>query len=213
MLAAFVSSADLSRQGDVANLLDAEPHRRWAIEMFLSRSTGGCPPAWARGSVVVMHFTEYDTRLAAYAVIVNQADEILLTWYNGEGLVTPKWTLPGGGVEFDESVADAVVREVYEETGYHVELGRLLAVPHFTLTRSNERARPFRSQRFLYAAAIVGGELGTTEVGGTTDLARWIPMEEVQYLEADRADIVDLAVELAGSLADSRRIWDDSAPR
>ena len=30
-----------------------------------------------------MHFTEYDTRLAAYAVLVNEVDEILLTWFNG----------------------------------------------------------------------------------------------------------------------------------
>lgn len=153
-----------------------------------------------------MHFTEYDTRLAAYAVIVNQAHEILLTWYNGEGMVTPKWTLPGGGVEFDEAVADAVVREVYEESGYHVEVGRLLAVPHFTLARSNERARPFRSQRFLYAATIVGGELGTTEVGGTTDLARWIPLDVVEDLREERADIVDLAVSLVRNEVVARRV-------
>lgn len=68
-----------------------------------------------------MHFTEYDTRLAAYAAIVNDADEILLTWFNGEGVATPSWTMPGGGVDYDESITDAVVREVYEETGYHVE--------------------------------------------------------------------------------------------
>ncbi|MCA0253464.1 MAG: NUDIX domain-containing protein [Actinobacteria bacterium] len=144
-----------------------------------------------------MHFTEYDTRLAAYAVIVNEADEILLTWYNGEGMLAPKWTLPGGGVEFDEAVADAVVREVYEESGYHVEVGPLLAAPHFTLMNSDELARPFRSQRFLYAAAIVGGQLGTTEVGGTTDLARWVPLGAVRDLAEERADIVDLAVSLA----------------
>lgn len=147
-----------------------------------------------------MHFTEFDTRLAAYAVIVSDADEILLTWYNGEGMLTPKWTLPGGGVEFDEAIVDAVVREVYEETGYRVEVGPILAVPHFTLVRSNERDRPFRAQRFLYAARIVGGELGTTEVGGTTDLARWVPLSEVPQLDEERADIVDLAASLVRSI-------------
>lgn len=144
-----------------------------------------------------MHFTEFDTRLAAYAVIVNDADELLLTWYNGEGMLAPKWTLPGGGVEFDEAIADAVVREVYEETGYHVELGAILAMPHFTVARPSERNRPFRGQRILYTATIVGGELGTTEVGGSTDLARWVPLAEVLALPEERADIVDLAVSLA----------------
>ncbi|MCW5952110.1 MAG: NUDIX hydrolase [Propionibacteriaceae bacterium] len=145
-----------------------------------------------------MHFTEYDTRLAAYAVVVNEADEILLTWYNGEGLTTPKWTMPGGGVEFDETLTDAVVREVHEETGYRIEVGALLAVSHFTVMSPSWSTRPFRSQRFLYAATIVGGELGTTEVGGTTDLARWIPLAGVPSLEAERADIVDLAASLMG---------------
>lgn len=31
-----------------------------------------------------MHFTDYDLRLAAYAVIVRD-EQILLTWYNGKG--------------------------------------------------------------------------------------------------------------------------------
>jgi 8-oxo-dGTP diphosphatase len=42
-------------------------------------------------------FTEYDTRLAAYALIVDDRERILLTWYNGKGRGEPGWTLPGGG--------------------------------------------------------------------------------------------------------------------
>lgn len=144
-----------------------------------------------------MRFTEYDVRLAAYALIVDDADRVLLTWYNGQGGLAPKWTMTGGGVEFGESLTDAVVREVYEETGFDVEVGELLAESHVTRARSTASPRPFRSQRFLYAATIVGGELGTTEVGGTTDPARWVPLADVANLDAERADIVDLAVSLA----------------
>lgn len=148
-----------------------------------------------------MHFTEFDTRLAAYALIVNDADEILLTWYNGEDRNYPKWSMPGGGVEFDETIPDAVVREVYEETGYRVELGEFLTESHFTVMRSRANGRPFRAQRFIYRAVIVGGQLGTTEVGGSTDFARWIPLSKVSSLPEERADIVDLAV---SCLTDSR---------
>jgi 8-oxo-dGTP diphosphatase len=70
-----------------------------------------------------VHFTEYDTRLAAYAVIVDDAGRILLTWYNGLGRPGACWSVPGGGVEYEESLEDAVTREVLEETGYHVALG------------------------------------------------------------------------------------------
>lgn len=40
------------------------------------------------------------------------------------------WILPGGIVEAGESPADAGRREVLEEVGLHIQVGRLLAVQH-----------------------------------------------------------------------------------
>lgn len=139
-----------------------------------------------------MHFTEYDTRLAAYALLTTDDGQVLLTWFNGNARNEPSWTMPGGGVEFDESIRDAVSREVFEETGYTVDVGHLITEHHFTVPRTADR-RPFRSQRFLLAATITGGELGTTEREGTTDFAKWVPIGEVFDLQP-RADIVDVAI-------------------
>lgn len=141
----------------------------------------------------MLHFTEYDTRLAGYAVIT-RGEDILLTWFNGSN---PGWSLPGGGIEFEESVEEGVVREVKEETGYDVELGAPIVTDSFT-DIDPDRARPFKSVRILYAAEIVGGRLGTLEVGGTTDRAEWVRFDDLDDLdERPHADIVDLAVSLA----------------
>ncbi|KXP00760.1 NUDIX hydrolase [Tsukamurella pseudospumae] len=140
-----------------------------------------------------MHFTEFHVRLAAYGLAVNTADEVLVTWFNGSTGAPACWTMPGGGVEFDENCSDAVIREFFEETGYHVTPGPILGEHHTTFPATADRA-PVRSQRFLFAVTVESGVLGTTEVGGTTEFARWVPRPELRSL-TPRADIVDVAAD------------------
>ena len=141
-----------------------------------------------------MHFTEYDTRLAAYALIVDETERVLLAWFNGAGRDEPCWTLPGGGVEYDESVEQAVLREVLEETGHQVALLEPLAVHSFTGTGRHAVPRPYKSVRVVFRAAVIGGSLGTLEVDGTTDYAEWIPIDRLGHGEP-RSDIVDVALD------------------
>jgi len=142
-----------------------------------------------------MEFTDYDTRLAAYAVIVDDRDRVLLALWNEDA--DPQWALPGGGVDLEESAHEGAVREVREETGYDVVLDRLLGVdthvipPERRLTEGTDR--PMKAVRVVFAATVVGGEL-THEVDGTTDEARWFPLSEVADLP--RVSIVDLALDL-----------------
>ncbi|WP_221634011.1 NUDIX hydrolase [Nocardioides luti] len=139
-----------------------------------------------------MQFYDYDTRLAAYAVIVDDSDRILLALWN-EG-AEPTWTMPGGGVELEESPEEGAVRELREETGYDVRLGRVLGVDSHLIPPAGRLAdtdRWLRSLRVVYTAEIVGGEL-TFEQDGTTDEARWIPLADVPDLP--RSSIVDTAI-------------------
>ena len=141
-----------------------------------------------------LEFYDYDTRLAAYAVIVD-GEQILLAWWNGEGRGEPGWSMPGGGVDLPETTEQGVVREVREETGFDVELTGLLTVDSHLVGPSErllDTGRWLRSLRIVYSARVVGGSLGTTEVGGSTDCAEWVPIVSVPDLP--RAGIVDVAL-------------------
>ncbi len=61
--------------------------------------------------------------VAAAALITNPSDEVLLILDPNRG-----WILPGGQVEEGESLTEAVAREVLEETGITVTIGRLAGV-------------------------------------------------------------------------------------
>ena len=119
-----------------------------------------------------------DVRVGAYAVIVRDGD-LLLTHWNENGRTG--WTLPGGGLEDYETTEQAAIREVREETGYDVELRTLLGVDSLFLDpeqRIVPGAGPLHALRVVYLGRVVGGEL-THEVGGTSDEARWVRLDDV----------------------------------
>ena len=55
------------------------------------------------------------------AVVID--DDRLLLIRRGHGPAAGDWSLPGGRVEFGETMAEALVREVQEETGLEVVAG------------------------------------------------------------------------------------------
>lgn len=62
-------------------------------------------------------------RLTARAIIVHDGKILLNAFNDGE-----YYNLPGGGVEAGESLRDAVVREVLEESGYSVQSKEMLYI-------------------------------------------------------------------------------------
>jgi 8-oxo-dGTP diphosphatase len=84
--------------------------------------------------------------IAAYAVIQNDRDEVLLTRRSATG----EWVLPGGSVEGGEAPWEALVREVCEETGLEAAITRLTGV--YAKRREGDLV-------FVFAAAATGGEL------------------------------------------------------
>lgn len=61
---------------------------------------------------------------SASGVVVNEAGELLLERRSDDG----RWSVPSGVIDPGEQPADAIVREVLEETGVHVVVERLAGV-------------------------------------------------------------------------------------
>lgn len=121
-------------------------------------------------------------RVAAYAVCVDEEGRILLCRL-APGSTRERdgwWTLPGGGIEHGEHPRDAVLRELTEETGLVGEVSGLLDVHSWTATFGafgDEPPADFHAVQVVYRVAVTGGTL-RPEVGGTTDLCRWIARPE-----------------------------------
>jgi 8-oxo-dGTP pyrophosphatase MutT (NUDIX family) len=102
---------------------------------------------------------------------------------------TQGWALPGGGLDHGEHPREALRREVYEETGLHVEPGRIVDVhsTHFTGERPDGLVEDYHGVGLIFEAELlpesVGVEPRVVDVGGSTDLAAWVPLEEAAKLD------------------------------
>lgn len=110
------------------------------------------------------------------AVVVDDQGRILLQRRADNGL----WALPGGGMDLTESVPQAAVREVREETGYDVEVTGLVGLytdaRHIIAYSDGEVRRQFN---VCLTARIVGGTLAVSDE--STDV-RWVDREEIKTL-------------------------------
>jgi ADP-ribose pyrophosphatase YjhB (NUDIX family) len=83
------------------------------------------------------------------------------------------WSIPGGRVEPGESDADAVRREVAEETGLDVEVGPL----------AGEVVRPGVGEVVYrirdYVVTVVGGAGGDPRAGDDADDVAWVPIDRL----------------------------------
>ena len=121
-----------------------------------------------------------ELRLGCSAVIFDEKRErILLTQRTDNG----QWCLPGGRIEAGESVAEACVRETWEETGLKVRVLRLIGVysnPNKLVIYPDGNKAHIIALSF--EAEITGGELG-----GSNETTDW---GYFNLLEAEKLEML-----------------------
>lgn len=101
------------------------------------------------------------------------------------------WQFPGGGIEFGEDPRDAVLREVWEETGLKVAL---LSQHPFAFNYTNEEA----TNHIIvlgFVAKYVSGEIDVSRDPNTGE-AKWFTYDEIDFEKTSplTKELVDSAV-------------------
>lgn len=129
-----------------------------------------------------------------YGVAIRNQQVLLVRASNpqdGEEL----WWLPGGGVDWGESIDTALEREFEEETSLVVDQRLLCTVYDDTRARSN--GEQVHTLRIIYLVTVQSGEI-RHEADGSTDLAEWVPLDSLhtRRLAPYAAYAINFATEL-----------------
>ncbi|MGD1912177.1 MAG: NUDIX hydrolase [Rivularia sp. (in: cyanobacteria)] len=96
----------------------------------------------------------YATPKVDVRAAVFDSDKILLVLEKEDGC----WTLPGGWADIGESPSESIVREVYEESGYHTRVVKLLAVYDRNHSRHGHPPLAHHVYKLFFQCELIGGK-------------------------------------------------------
>ena len=109
----------------------------------------------------------------AVGAIVTYAEQLLLV-QRGPGAGAGRWAVPGGRVERGETLAEAVVRELHEETGLHGVCGRFVGWAEIIDEHLHAVLLDFEVDLLEFGEPVAGDDARD---------ARWVPLGEVASMD------------------------------
>ena len=121
-------------------------------------------------------------RPSIYGILIKEGRVLLSKQWDG-------YDLPGGGVEINETIEEAIKREFFEETGLEVEMispihcESSFYVPH----HSKHQDDRWNCILMYYVVRHVGGELSTDNLDESekeyVKLAEWISLDDLDKIK------------------------------
>jgi len=120
-----------------------------------------------------------DRPIVAVGAVILDGERVLLV-QRGQEPLKGEWSLPGGAVEIGETLAEALAREVREETSLDVVVGPVVEV--FDSIRRDAGGRAEYHYIIIdYACRVRGGTPMVAQRGTDAADVRWVPVHELEH--------------------------------
>lgn len=108
-----------------------------------------------------------------YALLFNKDRKEVLMVFNKD---VNTWSLPGGAVEEDETLEQAIIREVQEETGLLIRIQDVVSINERIFQNKNEHAI-----FFTFNAEIIGGKISIENPEEISEI-KWVDIATTDKL-------------------------------